>query len=82
MVIKKKNKCGAVRSAVAVAVAVAVWYIKVTIVTPSVTNRYTPFTGSPYGGTLNGCIICNYSVGTQTTPPPAASSAVRRWEDG
>jgi len=63
MAIKKKNKCGAVRSAVAVAVAVAVWYIKVTIVTLSVTNRYTLCMGGPYGATLHRCIIGNYSVG-------------------
>lgn len=70
------------RAAVAVAVAVVVWYIKVTIVTPSVTNRYTNPNPSYVVGGVGLCIIYNYSVGTQTTPPPVAATAVRRWEDG
>jgi len=38
-------------------------YIKVTIVTPSVTNRHIPITPPYYVGGLMGCVIGNYSVG-------------------
>jgi len=63
----KKNR------AVAVAVVVAVWYIKVTIVTLSVTNRHTLSTPPYYVGGLDRCVIGNYSAGAVA---PVSTTAV------
>ena len=52
-------------SAVAGAVRGGVAYIKVTIVTLSVTNRHTLVTPPYYVGGLTRCVICNYSVGAR-----------------
>jgi hypothetical protein len=57
---KKKTYCGGC------AVYDRVEYIKVTIVTLSVTNRHIPITPPYYVRGLMGCVIGNYSVGTAT----------------
>jgi hypothetical protein len=54
-----KEKIGAVAAAVGGVLA----YIKVTIVTLSVTNRHTLVTPPYYVGGLTRCVICNYSAG-------------------
>jgi len=54
-----KEKIGAVAGAVVAAVG----YLKITIVTPSVTNRHTNPNPSIYDRGVGLCVIGNYSVG-------------------